>query len=116
MSGARLGVFARCYPQRTPQELAPAITADGYSLVQLNLSALGIPTIPDEPTLAGLDLAAIGHGFREGGLDVWGLSGSYNMAHPDAVLAEAQTRDAARLIRRAAELDAVAVTLCTGTR
>lgn len=116
MSDVSVGVFARCYPERTPVELAMAIAADGFSLVQLNLSALGFPTIPNEAALTQLPFGDIASAFRDNGLEIWGLSGSYNMAHPNAALAADQTMAAAGLIRRARETGAAAVTLCTGSR
>ncbi len=113
---ARLGVFARCYDERTADGLGRLAAADGFSLVQLNLSALGLPTLPDESELRDLDFAGIAGVFAAHGVGVWGLSCSYNMAHPDASVRTAQTAAAVRLIRRAPELGVAAVTLCTGTR
>jgi sugar phosphate isomerase/epimerase len=111
-----LGVFARCFPVAPATELAATVADHGFTLTQLNLSAVGLPTIPDAETLAGIDLSRIADDFRAGGVGVWGLSGSYNMAHPDASLRSAWTRDAAALVRRAGEAGATAVTLCTGSR
>ncbi len=116
MSGGSLGVFARCFPVQPPASLAASISSYGFEQVQLNLSAIGETTIPSEESLAGLDLRAVASDFRAAGLDIWGLSGSYNMVHPDQSRVLAQTTDAARLIRRAPELGVSAVTLCTGSR
>lgn len=116
MTVARLGVFARVFPAAAPAELARTIAGHGFTTVQLNLSAIGIATIPDEATLSSVDLRGIGDEFASAGLNLWGLSGSYNMAHPDRALARSQTADAARLVRRAGELGVTAVTLCTGSR
>ena len=116
MSGVDLGVFARCFPAQAPEPLGRAIADAGFSSVQLNLSAIGLPTIPDAQALADIDLVAVRRDLEAPGLRIWGLSGSYNLAHPDQERARAQTEDAARLIRRAPELGVVAVTLCTGSR
>lgn len=116
MSAAELGVFARCFPAQPPEPLGRAIAAAGFSSVQLNLSAIGLPTIPDAQTSDGIDLGAVRRDLEASGLRIWGLSGSYNLAHPDQDRARAQTDDAARLVRRAPELGVVAVTLCTGSR
>lgn len=116
MSGVDLGVFARCFPAQAPEPLGRAIADAGFSSVQLNLSAIGLPTIPDAQALQDIDLVAVRRDLEAPGLRIWGLSGSYNLAHPDQERARAQTEDAARLIRRAPELGVVAVTLCTGSR
>lgn len=116
MTPATLGVFARVFPSAPAADLARTIASHGFDAVQLNLSAVGIATIPDAATLPSLDLLGIAAEFEGAGLSLWGLSGSYNMAHPDRALAQAQTADAARLVRRARELGVTAVTLCTGSR
>lgn len=116
MSAVELGVFARCFPAQAPEPLGRAIAEAGFSAVQLNLTAIGLPTIPDAQALAGIDLVAVRRDLEAPGLRIWGLSGSYNIAHPDQQRARQQTEDAARLIRRAPELGVVAVTLCTGSR
>jgi len=116
VSAAELGVFARCFPVQRAADLARTVAQHGFTTVQLNLSALGLPTIPDEASLARIDLAAIARDFHDEGLALWGLSASYNMVHPEPGRAAEQTRRAARLVRRAAELGVRAVTLCTGSR
>ncbi|MGO1768344.1 MAG: sugar phosphate isomerase/epimerase family protein [Microbacterium sp.] len=113
---ARLGVFARCYAEHDPDALGRRAADDGFSLVQLNLSALQLPTLPGEEELAALDLPRIAGAFADHGVGIWGLSCSYNMAHPSDSVRAAQTAAAVRLIRRAPDLGAAAVTLCTGTR
>ncbi|GAB3601676.1 sugar phosphate isomerase/epimerase family protein [Microbacterium tumbae] len=116
MSQLATGVFARCFPVQPSAELAATIAGHGFDAVQLNLSSIGQPTIPDHDALDALDLRAIRSDFESAGLSIWGLSGSYNMIDPDAERAEALTADLARLIRRASELGVTAVTLCTGSR
>ena len=116
MSATELGVFARCFPVQPAADLARTVVEHGFATVQLNLSALGLPTIPDEASLAGIDLAAIARDFHDHELSIWGLSASYNMVHPEPGRAAEQTRQAAQLIRRSSELGVRAVTLCTGSR
>ena len=84
--------------------------------MQLNLVALGLPTIPAPSQLAEIDLEQIAADFASHRVEIWGVSATYNMAHPDAeVRAEATARVAA-LVRHAPRLGATAVTLCTGSR
>lgn len=84
--------------------------------VQLNLSALGLPTIPDPAQLAEVDTAALATAFTSRQLTLWGVSATYNMAHPDQATRRATTDRAARFIARLGPLGPVAATLCTGTR
>jgi sugar phosphate isomerase/epimerase len=111
-----LGIFARTFPRASAGEVATAVAAAGFGLVQLNLSAVGLPTLPAAAEQGPLDLGAVRRAFDERGIGIWGLSASYNMIHPDPVVREAQTDAAAALIGRAPELGATAVTLCTGSR
>jgi sugar phosphate isomerase/epimerase len=111
-----LGIFARTFPRSSPEEAAAAVAGAGFGLVQLNLSAVGWPTLPAAGELGALDFGAVRGAFDERGIGIWGLSASYNMIHPDPELRAAQTEAAVALIGRAPELGATAVTLCTGTR
>ena len=40
-----LGVFARVFPSGSPEAIAAAIAAAGFTVTQLNLAALGRPTL-----------------------------------------------------------------------
>jgi sugar phosphate isomerase/epimerase len=109
-----LGIFARIFPRNTAPEVAAAVAGAGFTTTQLNLSSLGLPTLPDLEALAGL--AAIGEAFQNAGVHVWGLSATFNMAHPDRSRCEADTARAVALTARAPEVGAGFVTLCTGSR
>jgi sugar phosphate isomerase/epimerase len=111
-----LGIFARSFPRASAGEAAAAVAGAGFGLIQLNLSAVGLPTLPPADGQGGLDFSAIRQAFDDRAVRIWGLSASYNMIHPDPAVRSAQTEAAAALIGRAPELGATAVTLCTGTR
>lgn len=113
---SQLGAFARIYDRDGPDQLAAAFVEDGLVQVQLNLSALGLPTIPDPAQLAEVDTAALATAFTSRQLTLWGVSATYNMAHPDQATRRATTDRAARFIARLGPLGPVAATLCTGTR
>lgn len=112
----RIGGFARMLPRDSSEELARALATAGLFQVQLNLSALDLPTIPKGQALADLDLASISETFASHELTLWGLSATYNMAHPDASLRREATRNTAAYLRAMPEGIATAATLCTGSR
>lgn len=116
MTAVQWGVFARCFPTQGAAELAATIRDHAFEVVQLNLSAVGKPTIPSETELAAIDFPEIAAAFHDASLGLWGLSASFNIIHPAPGVADQQASDAARLIRRAPELGVTAVTLCTGSR
>lgn len=112
----RLGGFARMLPREGINELAEALDAAGLRQVQLNLSAVGLPTIPQGSDLSTLDLPRIRATLAAHGLTLWGLSATYNMAHPDATIRRSATNAAADYLRAMPDDSAVATTLCTGSR
>lgn len=112
----RLGAFARIYQRDSPEDLAAAFVADRLVHVQLNLSAVGLPTIPSAEQLAGLDVAALRAAFTTRSRVIWGVSATYNTAHPDSRIRRDATTQAAHFIASLGLLQPVAATLCTGTR
>jgi sugar phosphate isomerase/epimerase len=111
-----LGIFARVFPVQPAASLAATVHDLGFSSVQLNLVALGLPSIPTPDQFADVDVDGIARDFRAADVAVWGVSATYNMAHPDPATRARQTAEAANLIRRSPELGATAVSLCTGSR
>ena len=111
-----IGIFARVFPVQDALGLAGTVASLGFSCVQLNLVAVGYPTIPTHDELASIDFGAIARDFAEANVSVWGLSATYNMAHPDPATRSDLSRRAAAMIERAPELGGAAVSLCTGTR
>ncbi len=109
-----LGVFARVFPAGTPDEVASAIARAGFTATQLNLSAVGRPTL--DSSLTGEEARDIGRAFADKGVRIWGVSGTFNMIDPDASRRRQAIADAIAVIRRAPDLSAKVVTLCTGTR
>jgi len=110
------GIFARVFPRGDAASVAGAVHDAGYRLTQLNLSVLGAETLPDIGGWRDVDPVAVSMAFEHAGVEIWGLSGTYNMAHPDAEVRRAGTRRARALIARAREFGAGVVTLCTGSR
>jgi len=110
------GVFARVFPSGPPERVARDVAAAGYSIAQLNLSAIGLPTLPRAESWDCIDLPGVRAAFAEADVTVWGLSGSYNMIHPDPAVRRAGTTAVVAMIARAPRLGVTAVTLCTGSR
>ncbi|CDX33671.1 Sugar phosphate isomerase/epimerase [Mesorhizobium plurifarium] len=107
-------IFARTYPLGSVGQLLSAIARDGYEGMQFNLSCLGLASLPD--TIPTGDLTAFAEAARERGLAIAGLSGTYNMAHPDGALRRAARARFANVVAAAPLLGAPIVTLCTGSR
>ncbi|RWD64612.1 sugar phosphate isomerase/epimerase [Mesorhizobium sp.] len=107
-------IFARTYPLGTVDQLLLAIGQDGYEGMQFNLSCLGLASLPDSVPVDALK--AFAEAARKRGLAIAGLSGTYNMAHPDATVRRAARARFANVVAAAPLLGAPIVTLCTGSR
>lgn len=107
-------IFSRTYPTGRVTEALQAIRADGFQGAQMNLSSFGMESLPDH-----LDDAALEEGRREAarlGLTLAALSGTYNMAHPDAMKRQADRPRFVNVLRAAQAIGTPVVTLCTGSR
>ncbi len=109
-----LGIFARIFTRPAAPDVAAAVAGAGFGITQLNLSAVGLPTLP--PADLDVGFGAIGAAFAAQRVTIWGLSATYNVIHPDPSVRHQGTARAKALISRAAELGAGVVTLCTGSR
>ena len=75
-------IFSRTYPMKSVAEVFAAAATDGYEGVQANLSSAGLASLPD--TVPPGVAAQFCQEARAQGIRIAALSGTYNMAHPDA--------------------------------
>jgi len=108
------GIFARTYASKDPVALFAQVREDGFTTVQFNLSCAGLESLPAQlpPGIGQAVLAAA----RANGLTLCALSGTYNMAHPDAAHRKAHRAGFANVLTAAREMGVSLVTLCTGSR
>ena len=107
------GIFSRTYAAKGDAVFA-AIKADGFSAAQLNLSSLGLESLPAWlPEEIILSAKAVAHRH---GIQLVALSGTYNMAHPDLEYRQEQRAKFANVVRAAQLLGIGVVSLCTGSR
>ncbi|MGE0220844.1 sugar phosphate isomerase/epimerase family protein [Mycolicibacterium sp.] len=111
-----LGAFARIFHVQTAVQLAEAFRAHGLTQVQLNLSTFGFPTLPTEIEVSSPTLEGIRDDLVAAGLTLWGVSATFNTAHPDLSRRMDQTALAANFIARLGCTGAHAATLCSGSR
>jgi sugar phosphate isomerase/epimerase len=107
------GIFSRTYAVKG-EAVFSAIKRDGFSAAQLNLSSLGLESLPhslpEEVVLQAKDDAA------KHGVLLAALSGTYNMIHPDIAYRKAQRGKFANVVQAAKLIGIGVVTLCTGSR
>jgi sugar phosphate isomerase/epimerase len=110
----QFGIFARTFTRQSPEQVAAAVADAGYQTTQLNISSFGYPTVPapgEEP-----DYPRVADAFSAAGVEIWGLSATFNAIDPDVRRRERFIQNARMLIGNAPILGAGIVTLCTGTR
>lgn len=109
-----LGIFARVFPPGSSDRVAGLIRDAGFVATQLNLSALGRPTL--DRGLTDAEAGAIAADFKDAGVRIWGLSGTFNAIHPDEAVRAVGIEACRTNVLRAATMGAEVVTLCSGTR
>lgn len=107
-------VFGKTYPGTEACYVLDAAAADGFCGVQFNLASAGLPSLPDDLP-DGLAEAVRRHA-RQQQLQIAALSGTYNMAHPDASVREGSRRGFANVVEAARRMGSPVVTLCSGSR
>ncbi|MEO9169409.1 MAG: sugar phosphate isomerase/epimerase family protein [Aestuariivirga sp.] len=107
------GIFSRTYAAKGEAVFA-AIKADGFSAAQLNLSSLGLESLPASLP-EDVVLKAKADAIKRSVVLV-ALSGTYNMAHPDAAYRKAQRAKFVNVVQAAKLMDIGIVSLCTGSR
>src|SRR4051794_24619220 len=110
----RLAIFARTFTRDSVEAVLDAVAAHGLDAAQFNPMLLGGASLPESLPPGDVDRVAAAHAAR--GIAMIALSGTYNMAHPDAERRAEGARRLARLIAVAPRLGTRVVTLCTGTR
>ncbi len=110
----RIGIFAKSFARPSVEQTLDAALAHGFEGVQFNLSVAGWPTLPNEPIPDDLIIRIRGtHESR--GLDMFALSGTFNLIHPDPVAREAGFLGLEHLAGAARAMGTTLITLCTGT-
>lgn len=110
----RIGIFAKTFPAQDPETAMRAAAAAGYDGVQYNMSCSGLASMPDE--IPGPVAAAIARASALTGQEVFALSATYNMAHPDAEVRRAGLRRLGLMAAACSAMGTRLLTLCTGTR
>jgi sugar phosphate isomerase/epimerase len=107
-------IFSRTYGMKNVAEVIAAAAIDGYEGIQANLSSAGLASLPD--TVPPGVAVQFCQEARTRGIRLAALSGTYNMAHPDANVRKASRVGFHNIVSAAREMGAPVVSLCTGSR
>jgi len=109
-----LGIFARTFKRADLNGVLDAICARGIGAVQFNMACAGLPSMPQE--LGDATCSDIRQALAGRGLNMVGVSGTFNAIDPDVEARKEMTLRCRRLIERCRDLGTDLVTLCTGSR
>lgn len=109
-----IGIFPTTFNRPTLGERLNAMVAHGLHASQVDLSATGLPDLPQdiEPSVAH----NIRRAFENRSVTMNAVAGHFNMVHPDPAVREAGLRSLRAIAGACAELGTSLITLCTGTR
>lgn len=110
----QIGIFTTVFGRPTLAETLDAVAAAGLAAVQFDLTSAGLPELPEQLD-AGV-AAAISAAFRERGITMAAVSGTYNLIHPDEAQRRAGLRGLRVLAAACGALGTNTITLATGTR
>lgn len=110
----QIGAFARIWSGETASSVASAMKDATMDTAQWNFVALGRPAI--DPSVTTDECASIAGQFAQSGVSIWGLSCTFNIAHPDQEIRDAHVERGLAQIGLAPALGVKVVTLCTGSR
>ena len=109
-----IGIFSRIFARPTLDEAFAAVVDQGLHVVQFNYLTAGIddmPAVIDDAMIAQVNAAVAKYDMQ-----LAGVSGTFNMIHPDPAVRAAGLEKLAAVIASAPRIGAKVVTLCTGTR
>ena len=110
----KIGVFAKTFPGYDPHSVLRQSAAADYDGVQYNMACSGLAAMPDEITAE--QARAVASASAAMGQEIFAVSATYNMIHPDAALRRAGERRLASIAAACREMGTSLITLCTGTR
>lgn len=110
----QLGIFPTTFERPTLAERLEAMASHGLHASQVDLSATGLPDLPDaiDPVVAG----QIRGTFESHQVAFNAVAGHFNMVHPDEAIRAAGLHSLRVIAGACAALGTSLITLCTGTR
>ena len=110
----KIGIFAKTFQEETLTEKFQTIEKIGYQTIQFNMACLGLDSLPS--TISPDLIALTNEEARAHKLEIAGISGTYNMIHPNKRKRNNDFEKFCQLAAASAMLDTNVMSLCTGSR
>ncbi|MCB0632299.1 MAG: sugar phosphate isomerase/epimerase family protein [Saprospiraceae bacterium] len=109
-----LGIFAKTFERNSVLGVLRAVKDHGFSVAHFNFACLGMDAMPDViPDAAVQEIRAA---VQESGIQLVGISATYNMAHPNEQIRRDGLEKLETIAAVCPHIEAPLITLCTGTR
>lgn len=108
------GIFAKTFARSSVQEVLEAVKMNNFSVAQFNFACVGLASMPDtipESIIKEIKVAKLATG-----INFVGLSGTFNMAHPEKAVREEGLKKLEVLAEACSSLNIHLISLCTGSR
>lgn len=109
-----IGILTTTFPQHELDVVLDACVAHGIRRLQFDLGAAGLESLPD--AIRDEDARRIRREIDARSMCIDAVSGTFNMAHPDATVRTDGLRRLRALCTACGSLGTGVITLCTGTR
>jgi sugar phosphate isomerase/epimerase len=110
----RLGIFTKTFDTVGAIATLEAVARAGYSTAQFNMASLGLPSMPDRIEADAARSIAVA--AESTGVSIAGVSGTYNMIHPNEAVRRSGMSRLKVLAAACGAIGTKLITLCTGTR
>lgn len=110
----KLGIFAKTFPRPIFSETLDETLSHGIKLIHFNFSCVGLPSMPSEIPKEVLD--AIHKETHSRGIKIAGVSGTFNITHPDKSKIKAGMEQLKVIAKACKFLPTKLISLCSGTK
>lgn len=110
----KLGIFAKTFTRPSVEKTFKAVAMHNIHAVQFSMATVGLDSLPNE--VSEQEIEEIKRASKKYNIQLSALSGTFNMAHPDAKHRQDELKRFAVLVEAAKRLETPIITLCTGTR
>ena len=109
----QIGVFAKTFPGDAPRAIFTACRDAGFQTVQYNMTCSGLDPLP--VAIPAMTARQVGSAAGKSGMHVAAISATYNMTDPDPGRRMAGQRAFRVIAKRAADMGADMLTVCSGS-
>lgn len=110
----QVGVFAKTFSGRDPNQVLAACKAAGFSAAQYNMACSGLKSLPG--SVSDEIACAVATASADNGVQIAAVSATYNMTDPDLERRQTGRLGFKAIAQNAAQMGTNLLTVCSGSR